>query len=59
MPEQKAMQLTGHLTRAVFDRYDICNEQDLREGAAKLNSLLGTMTGTKRRVGKVRQIGKA
>jgi hypothetical protein len=33
------MRLTGHKTRAVFDRYDIVSEGDLRDAAAKLDEL--------------------
>ena len=41
--ENTAMEMTGHKTRAVFDRYDIVSESDLKQAATKLNESMGTM----------------
>jgi site-specific recombinase XerD len=41
-----AMQLTGHKTAAVYARYAIVAEQDLRDGVAKLSRVTLTSQGT-------------
>lgn len=39
VPRSVAMQLTGHLTESVYQRYAIVTESDLTEGVAKLATL--------------------
>ena len=46
IPERVAMEITGHKTRAVFDRYHIVSEGDLQEAARKLDQMFQPQTTT-------------
>lgn len=45
IPERVAMEIAGHKTRAVFDRYHIVSPSDLRDAAARLNQAFSSMNG--------------
>jgi len=45
IPERVAMQMTGHKTRAVFERYNIVSEGDL-DMAARCLDKIATVTNT-------------
>ncbi len=46
LSENVAMQISGHRTRAMFDRYDIVGATELNEAAAKLEQRLAKSLGT-------------
>ena len=43
--ERIAMQLTGHKTRSVFERYNIVSPSDLRDAAQRLDAFTAVEAG--------------
>ena len=56
IPERVVMQMTGHETRSVIERYNIVSAGDLREAAQRLDAATGTISGT---IEQIRSASKA
>ena len=56
-PRSAAMAMVGHKTEAIYRRYAIVAEADLREAGAKLSALGDHQRGERRRDQRIRDAG--
>ena len=49
LQDLEAMRISGHLTRAIFDRYNIIDEEDLTAAGKRLEEYAQSASGNGRR----------
>ena len=52
IPEKLAMAISGHMTRHVFDRYNMTTDKDLADAGAKLTEYLSRQSQAAGAVGR-------